>query len=137
MKIDRKNKWRMAVKKVGSLSPPRGRYGGLRKFSNLTINRLNGIAILTRSLGCIWSYGKCYRNPPLAPPYKSVNKFFNKLKDNKQINLTRNIVTMYSTFLRLNLRKWSQGTVSPPERILNETVGSYRVETRHYLAEVV
>ena len=66
-----------------------------------------------------------------------MNKFFNKLKDNKQFNLTRNIVTMYSTFLRLNPRKWSHGKVSPPERILNETVGSYRVEARHYLTEVV
>ena len=116
----KKRAWKMSYKSVGSLSPPIGKYGGLRKFSNLTINRLNGRAILTRSLGCIWSYGKCYRNPPLAPPYKYVNKFFNKLKENKQFNLTRNIVIMYSTFLRLNLRKWSQGFVSPPERILYE-----------------
>lgn len=67
--------WKMKIKKVGNISPPKtysnGRYGGLKKFSKLTIKRLNGIAILTRSLGCIWSYGKCYRNPPVAPPFRN------------------------------------------------------------------
>ena len=121
---NRRSKWKMAVKKVGALSPP-------------TINRLNGKAILTRSLGCIWSYGKCYRNPPIAPPYKSVNKFFNKLKDNKQFNLTRNFAFTLIRACVWNISTRSCGIVSPPERILNETVGSYRVETRHYLAEVV
>lgn len=45
-----------------------------------------------------------------------MSKFLRKLKDNEQFNLVRNIVIMYSTFLRLNLRKWSQGSGSPPER---------------------
>lgn len=114
--------WKMSYKSVGSLSPPsNGRYGGLRKFSKLTINRLNGKAIFTRSLGSIGiKKPSSWRNPPNAPPYQTIGKLFNKLKENKQFNTTRNIVTMYSTFLLLNLRKWSQGSGSPPERILYE-----------------
>lgn len=80
MKIDRKNKWRMAVRKVGSLSPPNGRYSGLRKFSKLTINRLNGSAIFTRSMGSIGiKKPSSWRNPSNAPPYQTIGTLQSQL----------------------------------------------------------
>ena len=136
--IDRKNKWRMAVKKVGSLSPPRGKYGGLIKFSKLTINRLNGKAIFTRSLGSIGiKKPSSWRNPPNAPPHRNSLRKILKTRMKKFTWSFKSFINLPSWANYVNIRGRSKGCNSPTERILNETVRSYRMETRHYLAEVV
>ena len=87
---NRRNKWKMAIKKVGSLSPPHGRYGGLKKFLTLTIltslndlgtiNRLNGRAIFIRSLGSIGiKKPSSWRNPSNAPPYQTIGTLQSQL----------------------------------------------------------
>lgn len=64
----------MKIKKCGSISPPRivipskGRYGGLKKFAAMTINRLNGVAIFTRSLGSVGRLKGNWCNYPTGSP---------------------------------------------------------------------
>ena len=58
------------------------------------------------------------------------------------INFKTNWTKAWKKFYNTRAYVWniatrSCGIISPPERIINETVGSYRMETRHYLAEVV
>ena len=61
----------MKIKKCGSASPPKkGYYGGLVKLGSTPFKRLNGRVALLTSISCVWSYAKCYRNPPVAPPYR-------------------------------------------------------------------
>ena len=62
----------MKIKKCGSISPPRkGYYGGLVKLGSTPFKRVTGRVVLLTSMGCVWSYAKCYRNPPKAPPYRN------------------------------------------------------------------
>ena len=67
-----KRAWSMKIKKCGSASPPKkGYYGGLVKLGSTPFKRLNGRVALLTSISCVWSYAKCYRNPPVAPPYRN------------------------------------------------------------------
>lgn len=58
----------MKIKKVGFQSPPKGSYGGLKKFSDMTVNRLNGVAVFTRSLGCVGRLKGNWCNYPTGSP---------------------------------------------------------------------
>ena len=65
----KRKSWSMKIKRVGFVSPPnKGNYGGLVKLGSTPYKRLNGRVALLTSYGCVWSYAKCYRNPPVAPP---------------------------------------------------------------------
>ena len=112
--------WRMSIKRVGALSPPRGYYGGLVRFAKLTIKRLNGKNIFIRSLGSVGRLKGQWCNFPTGSP-DQINTFFTKLMHNYQFNLWGYTLSMHSCFLLLNLRKWSVGKVSPPEGNNNES----------------
>lgn len=62
-----------------------GSYGGLKKFGLFPMRRLNGRVALLASLGCKWSYSKCYRNPPFAPPFRnSLRKILRNFSKRKE-----------------------------------------------------
>ena len=47
----------------------RGQYGGLSRLGNLTINNLNGSAVISVSLGMYTgNTASSWTNPPMAPP---------------------------------------------------------------------
>ena len=75
--------WKMKIRKVGNISPPEGysngRYGGLKKFANLTISRLNGKAILIRSLGSVGRMKGNWCNYPTGSPYQTLGTLQSQL----------------------------------------------------------
>jgi hypothetical protein len=96
LKINKSNRcWKMAIKKVGALSPPHvkemksfqsGKYGCLSKHARVGLRRLNGRAIIRLSLGMhTGTTASSWTHPPLAPPFrkslKKILKMFSHLRN--------------------------------------------------------